>query len=327
MTIVRGPRPEAHFTILRNDLLQDERLTYRALGVLASVLSRPDNWSASAASLSKPGDREGREAVRSALGELASFGYLKREKVKDSRGRWVTVSVIYDQASDSIFGGNPTGQSTIDGFPGVGSPGVGFLGAKDQSTVTEEPKDKTLDVESPPPVPSKKDLVFEAVCHACGIDWSQLTPSGRGPLGKAVKEIKAAMAVDDDARVDGWEVAMASEVQRRAGNWPYDVPLTPLGLAKHWAALDVDRRAPNAKGLTAVDIAGQAMETARTEDESGPVGIRAFIDTAVAAVQVEGDEDEESGSAGIGGDAPGRLPEPGAAAGDGDGAGGPPPGG
>lgn len=72
---------------------------------------------------------------------------------------------------------------------------------------------------------SRRDELFEAVAEACGIDWqTDLTDSARGSLNKAVAQLRGV-------------VATPAEVRRRAALWPYDVPLTPPGLAKHWPAL------------------------------------------------------------------------------------------
>lgn len=111
MAIVRAPRKEG-FTVIANDVLRDGRLSFRARGVLASVLSRPDNWATSADRLAAEA-KEGRGAVRSALKELEEVGYLVRERVQDEKGRWSTTTVIYDTPTE--------GQ-----FPAVGSPDVGF---------------------------------------------------------------------------------------------------------------------------------------------------------------------------------------------------------
>lgn len=101
--IIRGPRPQGHFTILRNVVLRDERLSFRARGILACVLSRPDDWRTTSETLAKQsGGREGRDAIRSALKELEMAGYLRRYKVNDKvTGQITTVTYIFDEPTEN----------------------------------------------------------------------------------------------------------------------------------------------------------------------------------------------------------------------------------
>jgi hypothetical protein len=96
MTIQRTPRPQSNFTILSNEILRDNRLSFRARGILASVLSRPDNWRTNADSLANE-SIEGRGAILTALKELEMLGYLERTKYQNELGHWVSDSLIYDQ--------------------------------------------------------------------------------------------------------------------------------------------------------------------------------------------------------------------------------------
>jgi len=96
MTIQRTPRPQSNFTILSNEILRDNRLSFRARGILISVLSRPDNWRTSADSLANE-SIEGRGAILTALKELENFGYLERTKYQNELGHWVSDSLIYDK--------------------------------------------------------------------------------------------------------------------------------------------------------------------------------------------------------------------------------------
>jgi len=93
--IVRSPRPERGYLTISNDLARDERLSYRARGVLVAILSRPDNWQTSATQLAIEG-KEGRDAIRSALNELEAAGYVERIRTQDGRGQWHTTTVVAD---------------------------------------------------------------------------------------------------------------------------------------------------------------------------------------------------------------------------------------
>ena len=95
MTIVRSPRLERDFTILPNRALRDPYISYRARGVLAYVLSMPDNWRTSAETLARQG-AEGRDALRAAINELIVAGYARRVKSQDERGRFTTELHFYD---------------------------------------------------------------------------------------------------------------------------------------------------------------------------------------------------------------------------------------
>lgn len=95
--IRRAARPTQDFTILRNDVLRDSRLSYRARGVLAAILSRPDNWTIRSEQLAREGG-EGRDAIRTALNELRVYGYLESVQYQDPvTGRFMTEQVVYDR--------------------------------------------------------------------------------------------------------------------------------------------------------------------------------------------------------------------------------------
>lgn len=159
MAIRRAARPEHHFTQIRNDVLRDPRLSYRARGLLAVILSHSDDWTTSAEALARAGS-EGRDAIRTALAELEDAGYLKREKHQDERGRWSTQAVVYDTPSPVQ---QTLDQATGDGFPGVGFPAVGFPGAN-KNTIKKNPPNGGA-AEAAPAGPPKSENPADVVAR------------------------------------------------------------------------------------------------------------------------------------------------------------------
>ena len=88
-------------------------------------------------------------------------------------------------------------------------------------------------VREPSPEPSivererskKRDLVFEALCEACGIDYSStMTKSQRGAINKAAKELREIEATPEEI----FRVAAAYRIR-----WP-SIDVTPNAITKHW---------------------------------------------------------------------------------------------
>lgn len=93
MTIVRGAQPTDNFAILSNAMLQDPTLSFRARGVLASILSRPPGWSTNSSLLAEQG-AEGRDAIRTVLAELEGKGYLRRTKERNAEGQFISITEV-----------------------------------------------------------------------------------------------------------------------------------------------------------------------------------------------------------------------------------------
>lgn len=154
--IVRSKRRD-RFVVIGNETIRDRRLSYKARGILAYLLSLPDNWRISSQYLSTVAP-DGRDAVRTGLQELEATGYLVRTRIQDSEtGRWGWHQVIYDtprknNGDDPTIshsgkdGDNPHDLSTTeDGLSDVGKPGLIRNNYKEEtkeriSTVTYYPE-------------------------------------------------------------------------------------------------------------------------------------------------------------------------------------------
>lgn len=95
--IVRVSKRESGYTILDPYFLSDERLTWKAKGLLAYLLSKPSNWRVYIADLVKR-SKDGRDAVYSAIKELETCGYVERRQTRDESNRITGMeTVIYER--------------------------------------------------------------------------------------------------------------------------------------------------------------------------------------------------------------------------------------
>jgi len=80
MPIQRGRHEwDDNFTIISNNWLRDERLTFKARGLLAYIESHSIDWKINVGWLVAH-SVEGKEALRSAIAELELYGYLNRQQ-------------------------------------------------------------------------------------------------------------------------------------------------------------------------------------------------------------------------------------------------------
>ena len=70
------------FTIVPNEALNDSKLSFRAKGVYAFLRSKPDNWEFRMSNIILS-STEGRDAIRAAIKELETAGYVKREPCRN----------------------------------------------------------------------------------------------------------------------------------------------------------------------------------------------------------------------------------------------------
>jgi hypothetical protein len=75
------------FTVMNNTHLRDDRLTWRARGIFSYILSLPCNWKIHITEIQKHAP-EGRDAVYKAVSELEQYGYIKRTRVTNEKGRF-----------------------------------------------------------------------------------------------------------------------------------------------------------------------------------------------------------------------------------------------
>lgn len=97
-----------NYTHMANYHFREKGMSLKAKGLLSLMLSLPEEWDYSInglATLSK----DGRESVMNTLAELEQFGYLKRTKLNDSKGRFTgyDYDIFEKPNTENPYTGNP----------------------------------------------------------------------------------------------------------------------------------------------------------------------------------------------------------------------------
>lgn len=160
-TIVRGPNAADHFTIVSNGALRDERLSWKARGLLAYLLSMSTGWNTSVERLAGVAP-DGSAAVKSGLVELERCGYLVRRQSRAQDGKGGTFSNTEYHVTDAPTVGrfSTDGESTPDDT--VGRFSAGGSSADGSSASGESGTKKTLPKKNSPHEDSNRSAALRA---------------------------------------------------------------------------------------------------------------------------------------------------------------------
>ncbi len=75
-----------NFTIIPNNILYNNNVSLKTIGLYSKLLSLPDNWKFTEAGLCTI-IKDGRDALRNALSELEELGYLFRFQKRQDGGK------------------------------------------------------------------------------------------------------------------------------------------------------------------------------------------------------------------------------------------------
>ena len=203
--IIRVKKRDNPYVIIDKTALDDPRLSFRAKGILAYLLSRPDNWTPNREQLADV-SREGRDAVSSALNELKEFGYFERKRERQEDGTFQFVGVIYEVSTDgkSVNGYPPEVQPSEDSqspliskeegvtsneTPSADKPRFPAEWYRELEAAYQETKGIVLSGPEFGPLQRDLKLIFKA---------------GHEP--QTVREFMSALEKSDEAWTDGWTI-------------------------------------------------------------------------------------------------------------------------
>lgn len=118
--MVRSGRRDS-FTVLYNSMITDKRLSLKAKGLFAVMMSRPDEWKFSVSGLAAF-TGEGKDAIRSGLMELERVGYLLREQGHKDDGTFGGNVYILQDFAPPLSGNADDGENRQRETPLSGNP-------------------------------------------------------------------------------------------------------------------------------------------------------------------------------------------------------------
>lgn len=101
--VIRVRKRPNNFVMIDKTFLEDERLSFKAKGILAYLLSKPDNWKVIVGNLVKF-SKDGKSAVYAGLKELKECGYYVKTPIRSEDGRRISrwESTVYEMP-DSLL--------------------------------------------------------------------------------------------------------------------------------------------------------------------------------------------------------------------------------
>lgn len=229
--IVRHPKND-NYSVIHNHGLTNVELSWKARGLLAYLLTKPDNWEVMMAHLINSAP-DGREAVRTGLTELENAGYIVRQFTRTEKGAFDGQEVVLHE------------YPLVDTGNGLSDYGLPVSGLSDYG--------KSPTSKDPIPLNTEKELITEPTSANAGeIAEKKVSKKARGSLFTAVslacgfvdkpttKEAKRIGAVVKDllerpgppTPEEVTRMAQAYRERYRIDGKPLD--LTPEAMTKHW---------------------------------------------------------------------------------------------
>lgn len=235
------------WTSIPNETLEDRRLSWRARGILAYLLSRPPGWETDSERLAAIA-KEGRDAVRTALNELEATRYLFRVKIQGKGGLWATEYVLYDR---------PLPAGTAPGWAPPLDVDPSSAATRDASPEpVEKPGDNPVEdcgqptPENPPPGPGKPTPENPALLTTTDQQLEETpspttggmaAPSVDGSADALSQAARSAVGDGAELTLDGPSAAALGDMQRRSPG------LDLFALRAHLAVALGDATLPDAR--------------------------------------------------------------------------------
>ena len=126
-----------NYTTMSNYHLRDPDLSNKARGLLSTMLSLPDNWDYTTRGLAKI-CKDGVDGITAQLKELEQYGYLIRNRIRDTGGRIVDMEyIIYERP-------HPASPDTVKPDMVIPDPGLPRPETTAQINIDKRSTDQTI---------------------------------------------------------------------------------------------------------------------------------------------------------------------------------------
>jgi len=197
------------FTQVSNELLNDEKLSFKAKGLYAYLFSKPDGWDFEAGRIARQSS-DGRRAVLSGLSELENVGYIKRNKLNNGRLEYELLANISQSAETA-----PCDLGTVQKPHGAKTD---TISNKDNNSNTDYNSNKELE-----DTPKQKAIKFfnnedDLQTKAVNYLESKGMPRPRA-ISEMVKFKNYWTELTPSGKKQRWETEKTFEVGRRLATW------------------------------------------------------------------------------------------------------------
>lgn len=205
--------------------LNDPRLSFKAKGILAYLLSKPDDWQVRVKDLANH-SADGSTAVRSGLKELIQCGYAEFRRTRDDQTKAYISSeyIVYEVPRSA----EPHAENLNVGKPNEANP----HDTNNDSLPSNDVTDSAADAATAPRRPS----LFSTLAKVCRYDLKLITKAQRGQLNQTEKKLRTAGVTDDAlGQFGGWW--QANDWRGKKGEAP-----KPHQVREEWARFTDWRR-------------------------------------------------------------------------------------
>jgi hypothetical protein len=90
-----------NYTVVYNEIFKNPNISARAKGIYAYIMTLPPDWNLILTHLYKQFS-EGRDAIKKALAELESYGYIIKERVQNKEGKFTGWNITVLESLDRL---------------------------------------------------------------------------------------------------------------------------------------------------------------------------------------------------------------------------------